>query len=569
MAAPDVRASSACDSAAWDFARAEAVWALFAPLTPRGKDEKEARIVLADRVELERLYDGTEAAGAILAALDGPGRDRLKYFLGRVPRLPESLETGSDATLETIDVFLVKKFLSNYRAALGLLNETTKERFALCFESGELFALLCEGGSDEESFFVADAYDTGLASIRARIRLADASIVQMRGHAERAAESERGLAFRGRSFLVLRADEARGLLPRDDGASVRFSVRFSVEPYDASNCVARILPSAEELTLAAVREGLLAEERGVESAILGRLSEAIRAEAALIFRYERSLCDFDLAAARARVAESLGLSRPRLGKGRLLIAGGRLLACEAECARRGLRYRPLDLELGERAALVFGSNMGGKTVALQTALCLQILAQAGLFVPAARFETEVYARIVYAGAPLPGGLESGSEGDGLSGFGREVDALERAWRGARDFGAFVVLDELGRTTSSPEAEALVAAAADAFAAAAGTRCLLATHFRGASPSAAVARFRMAGLDREAARTAASEPALPLADRLRVIGTLMRYEAIREDADRADSLAGDSDALEVAALLGLDEEILKAAREHYSTRRERR
>jgi hypothetical protein len=117
---------------------------------------------------------------------------------------------------------------------------------------------------------------------------------------------------------------------------------------------------------------------------------------------------------------------------------------------------------------------------------------------------------------------------------------------------------------------LVAATAEAFAAAAGTRCLLASHFRGASPSKAVARLRMAGLDREAARAAASDPCLSLSERVREIGALMRYEIRREDTRRDDTRLADrreasSDALEVAALLGLDEDILAAAREYYSAR----
>lgn len=571
MAEPEVRGPSACDPAAWDFARVEAAWALFAPLTPRGKDEKEARTVLSDRAEIERRYDETEWAAAALAALDSPGRDRLTHCLGRVPRLPDIRGAEGGRSLGDIDVFLVKKFLSNYRAVLGLLDEGSRERFSLSFESEALFALLSKGGSDEESFFVSDAYEPGLAGIRARIRSADAEIALLRAASERAAEAERGLDFRGRGFLVLPAEEARALLACDG------EVRFSVEHYDSASCVARILPGEGELRAEAEREGLLAEERIAESEALSRLSEAIGSDARLIAGYELALRRFDLARARASLAETLSLTRPIFGSGRLSIVEGRFLPCEDECGRRGLRYRPLDLELDERAALIFGSNMGGKTVALQTALCLQILAQAGLFAPAGRFETEAYARIVYAGAPRPGGLEPGAEDDGLSGFGREVDALEKAWRAAEGGGAFVVLDELGRTTSSPEAEALVAATAEAFAAAVGTRCLLSSHFRGAAPSKAVARLRMAGLDREAARAAASRPGLSPAERIREIGALMRYEILREAEPsrtakrREGPLEGEasSDALEVAALLGLDEGILKTAREYYSARRDGR
>ena len=555
---------SVCDESAWDFARVEEVWRQFSPLTPRGKDAKEARIVFGDKDRIEGLYDATEAAAAALARMDGPGRDRLTWHLGRVPRLPEALAAGALAALEEIDIFLVKKFLVHYRAILGLLDDEVKTRFALTFESTTLASLLDIGGSNEESFFVSDAYDPELALVRKRIHSLDGEIAQMRDDAEVAAEREAGLAFHGRSFLIIPGDAARAL---DLG---RGAVRFLVAAHDSTSCIVRILAGAEELHATAEREGLLGQEQMLEAAVLARLSIAIGGEAGQIALYESALRDFDLARARVVLAEKLGLSRPKLGAGRLAIIQGRLLPCETDCLRLSLRYRPLDLKLEERAALVFGSNMGGKTVTLQTALCLQILAQAGFFVPAESFETEVHAHLVYAGAPRPGSPELGTDADGLSGFGREVEALEKAWRAAKEGGAFVVLDELGRTTSSPEAEAIVSAAAEAFAATNGTRCILASHFQGAAPSQAVARFRMAGLDRGALRDFASVVGLSQLERIRAINGLMCYELIREDglhtAPRNMPLgAGDSDALEIAALLGLDDAMVSRARAFHSAK----
>ena len=547
---PERPRCSACSAEAWDFSRAEEVWARLAPLTPRGRDRKDDRAVYGDGATLESQFDQVAAAVAILERLEGPAFDRLRHRLSRVPRLPEALDAGS--SLEAADLFLVKKFLVNYAAAVDLLDERARVTFSLAFECEELRALLARGGSDEESLFVSDAYDPALASLRSRVRELDTSLARMRACAEASAERNLGLVFRGRSFIVVPIDEAARL----DGP---WRAAVAVEPYDSSRCVLRLSLAPEAVRAESEREGLLDEERALEAAVVARLSDTVASEAARLKAYEDALGDFDFALARAFLARDLGLSRPAFRPGSLVVRKGRLLPCEEERIAAGLDYRPLDLELGERAAMVFGPNMGGKTVALQTALSLQVLAQAGLFVPAERFESEVHARIVYAGAPRPGRAEPGREGDGLSGFGREVEALQAAWEAARAAGAFVVLDELGRTTSSREAAALVAAAAERFAAAPGTRCLLATHFRGARPREAVARLRMAGLDREAARAAAAEGQLGGKDRLRAISQLMRYEIVREDG--IEAVEG-SDALEVAALLGLDENIMRAARAHY-------
>jgi len=81
---------------------------------------------------------------------------------------------------------------------------------------------------------------------------------------------------------------------------------------------------------------------------------------------------------------------------------------------------------------------------------------------------------------------------------------------------------------------------------------------------------MAGLDRGAVRSFASVAGLSQLERIRAINGLMRYELIREDGIRAvhchmPSEASDSDALEIAALLGLDDAILSGARAFHSAK----
>lgn len=557
------RESGACDTGAWDFARAEEVWSRFEPLTPAGKDFKEARLVLADRAVIEAAYDETEMAARAAERIDQVGRDRLKHYLGRAPRLPEAIlsEATSPASLGETDLFVVKKFLACYRGAIRLLGAETRERFGLGFESDELAGLLELGGADEESFYLADAYDAELGPIRARIRELDAAARALRGSAEASVRELLGLDFRGRAFVVIERGAAMALLERD--ACEGELPQLVVEAQDGQSCYVRIAPSAKELELAADRASALAAEREVENRVILAIARAILAEAERLEAYERALTSFDIALGRARMAEELGLRRPRLDAEELVVEGGRLIPCEAECRASGRGYTPLDLRLTERAALVFGSNMGGKTVALQTLVCLQLLAQAGMFVPAALFETRVYGRIVYAGAPLSGGAEEGRRDDGLSGFGREVAALQRAWVAASGTGAFVALDEPGRTTSSEEAQAIVAAAAESFSALPSSFCIIATHFRGTARSERVARLRTGGLDREAARLALAGASVGSPERLAAISSLMRYDIAREGAaDEGSGRRRGSDAIEVAALLGLDDSMLDLAREYY-------
>ncbi|MDP3179129.1 MAG: hypothetical protein Q8M76_14575, partial [Spirochaetaceae bacterium] len=252
----------------------------------------------------------------------------------------------------------------------------------------------------------------------------------------------------------------------------------------------------------------------------------------------------------------------------LAIEGGRHLGCEWDCSRRGLAYAPLDLAIPEAAAAIFGSNMGGKTVALRTVAFLQIAAQAGLFVPAKSFRSSVYSAVACLGegtqtgsarlAARGGGAAPDEEG-GLSGFGFEIRAFTQAWDLARRGPTLVIMDEFARTTGSAEAEAIIAAALAALSSQPGTRCLISTHFSGLERSPGTAYLRMKGLDKDAAMAAlAAEEPLP--ERIRRINGMMRYELERD----GDARAG-SDALAVARLLGLDPGIAGDAERRWKER----
>jgi len=232
-------AATACSPQAWSFARLEELWEHFQPLTPYGKEAKEARRVLADREEIERAYDDTDAFAAFMAerstfaAGSAADLDRLSYHLRRIPRLPTAaLEAG--ARLELIDLFQVKKFIANYRAVVALLGDRMCARFGLRFHSAGLAAELETGGSDPETLFIASALHPELDGVRRAVSQEGAAL-----HAERHAARERarralGLDFGEREFLVVPNDRARALLTDRDA-----EVAVSVEAYDARSCVVR------------------------------------------------------------------------------------------------------------------------------------------------------------------------------------------------------------------------------------------------------------------------------------------------------------------------------------------
>jgi hypothetical protein len=554
--------SSACSAAAWGFARVEEFWSRYQPLSPYGKDAKEARLVLADKASIEALYDATEAALRLLESCTAdPSRlDRITYHLRRVPRIClEAPERG--ASYDLIELFQVKKFIANYRALGSLAGPGAREFFRLDFDSTRLAEALELGGSDPETFYISDAYDPRLKELRARIASLDAAAAECRARACARALSLYGIDFGGRDFAIVRRDAAAG--PLSDRGS------FSVEAYDDSSYVIRPEPGEDELSALCARASAAEEEAKVEAEVLAGLSVTAIGELPRLALYAEALTAFDLALARASLARQFRLARPVLegggaGEGKaapppLALEGGRYLPCEWDCERLAMRYSPLDLTLAEPAAVIFGSNMGGKTVALETALFMQILAQAGFHVPAARYATSVYPLLHYVGDSRgSGGGAAGGAGAGLSGFGFEIRSFVEAWEGGAA-GAFLVFDEFARTTSSLDAEAILSAVIEALAGRPGTRALFSTHFRGVRRSAGVRYLRVRGLDREAARRAISADGEPLAERIRRINGMMEYGLV----DEAEGGGGGSDAIAIAALLGLDRGIADRAGKLFS------
>lgn len=549
---------------AWAFAQLDEFWERYRPLTPWGKDAAEARPFIGGRAELERRYDDVEAALGFLAdrADDPSSLDRASYHLRRMPRLAVEAKDS----YELIELFQIKKFIANYRGARSVLGEPLALRFGMegLADGSAAKALASEldrGGSDPETFYVADCYDDGLAEARARVAAADAAIQNERVKAEANARIGFGVGFDGREFLVLPKETTRAMMAAAGS-------RYSAEPFDDARYVVRILPSDAALEAMSDREQALADERRAEERVIARFSAMAAAAMPELAAAVAATTRWDLARAGAVMAIEFGMTRPRFGSGPLRLERARFEPCAWECERMGLGYTPLTAEFRSDATVLFGSNMGGKTVVLKTLLFFQLLAQAGLFVPADRFETRVYSRVEYVGEL------SGERLAGLSGFGLELWRLMKARRGddmpGAEGAALIAFDELARTTGSHEAEALLSAVVESYAGSQetggrGDRAFFATHFRGVARIPGAEYRRMRGLDREAVAEAISSSDSPgdlrggLEGRLAGINKHMRYEVVDDDGSGSES-----DALAIASLLGVDRDIVERAR-YYLTK----
>ncbi|TGX52908.1 DNA mismatch repair protein MutS [Sphingomonas gei] len=185
-----------------------------------------------------------------------------------------------------------------------------------------------------------------------------------------------------------------------------------------------------------------------------------------------ALARIDVATALAERAAEGGWARPALVDHACFdIAGGRHPVVEDAIARSGGRFVANDCKLSEdsRLWLVTGPNMGGKSTFLRQNALIAVLAQAGSYVPATAATLGLVDRLFSrVGA-------SDNLARGRSTF--MVEMVETAAILAQATPrSFVILDEVGRGTSTYDGLAIAWAVVEAIHEDNRCRCLFATHY---------------------------------------------------------------------------------------------
>ncbi|HEX6740742.1 MAG TPA: DNA mismatch repair protein MutS, partial [Sphingomicrobium sp.] len=209
-----------------------------------------------------------------------------------------------------------------------------------------------------------------------------------------------------------------------------------------------------------------------EAAHAEELTALAVAAAARITGSADAIARIDVAASHAERAAAGGWSRPQLlDEPCLEIEAGRHPVVEAALAESGERFIANSLSLGssDRLWLITGPNMGGKSTFLRQTALVALLAQAGSFVPAARARVGIVDRLFSrVGA-------SDNLARGRSTFMVEmVETAAILAQATRQ--SLVILDEIGRGTSTYDGLAIAWAVVEAMHDQVQCRTLFATHY---------------------------------------------------------------------------------------------
>ncbi|MDQ4419924.1 DNA mismatch repair protein MutS [Sphingobium sp. DEHP117] len=209
-----------------------------------------------------------------------------------------------------------------------------------------------------------------------------------------------------------------------------------------------------------------------EAAHLESLIEQALARKEAITRAAQALARLDVAAALAERAAEGGWARPAfVADQRLEIVGGRHPVVEEALRREGQAFVANDCTLAaaDRLWLVTGPNMGGKSTFLRQNALIVLLAQAGSYVPAQSATLSLVDRL----------FSRVGASDNLA-RGRSTFMVEMVETAAilsqATSRSFVILDEVGRGTSTYDGLALAWAVVEAVHEVNQCRCLFATHY---------------------------------------------------------------------------------------------
>jgi len=371
---------------------------------------------------------------------------------------------------------------------------------------------------------IADGYDEQLDDLRAIASNADQYLLDLE-----AREKERT----GISTLKLGYNRVHGYYieiskGQADKAPVEYVRRQTLK--GAERYITPELKEFEDKVLGA-RERALTREKLLYEGILDQLNDELAALQQTAF----AVAELDVLACFAERAETLNLSKPEIADTPCIeIQGGRHLVVE-QVIDTPFVANDLELNAAQRLLVITGPNMGGKSTYMRQTALIAILAHIGSFVPAEKLRIGPIDRIftrIGASDDLAGGRST---------FMVEMTETATILHNATEE-SLVLMDEIGRGTSTFDGLSLAWAAAHYMGETANAFTLFATHY-----------FELTALSDEL--SACRNVHLDATEHK---GELVFLHAVKPGP------ANQSYGLQVAALAGVPKEVIRRAKNYLGT-----
>lgn len=421
--------------------------------------------------------------------------------------------------------------------------DTVPEEYFLA-DTEDLLDELDPTGDRLNTFYIYNEFSELLTQLRAKKREYEVQIRKAQKQKREELRKEHGVQLTPKFDIVL----ARS---NPDFERIQALPELEVVDQDYMSLTLQLKPTEEIYKFVNEIEEINAKIDIEEERVRGELSAKIAKKADVLLENCEKIGALDLALAKAIYAIRHHMTKPEIAEEHIIcFEDGRNIQVEDIIKQKGKEYCPISLELRDGVTLITGANMGGKTISLKLAGQIPILVQYGFFVPAkhARIGLSNYMQILIG--------DSQSVERGLSSFGSEMEELKEILDHGQDR-SLILIDEIASGTNPTEGTALTKSLVD-YLIEKPYISLITTHFESVTEREGIVNMQVRGLtdcnfellEREI-RYANRR------DRINIISKHMDYRLYRVD----NHTQVPKEALSIAAMLGIDKEIIEGAKKY--------
>ncbi len=450
---------------------------------------------------------------------------------------------GEEVTLSLVELFEIKTFV-------GMLEKLASYQEKLKWDWPaqlkvhpilDLKKLLDPQESGVNTFYIYDEYSERLKTLRKHMAAVEGEINREKLQSREKVQNQLNVKIRPNGELTINKSnrELIGDLENCEG------LIYSAETY--MNITYKVKMDEQVETLFRQLEDYKLQEEEEELRIRQQLTVKIKSHIDEIYHNIHAIGALDLLVGKAYLAIGMDGIKPTLvEKESIEIIEGRHLKVEDALTKQGKAFTPITVKLDNGVTCITGANMGGKTISLKLIGLLTAMAQYGLFVPAKEMRFSPKEYIFFSVGDLQ------SVDMGLSTFGAEIlemkDILKRA-----DESGLILIDELARGTNPAEGYAISKAIIQYLKEKMAT-AIITTHFDGLAHTEGIVHLQVRGLVDVDFHLLKQQMGDSSDLGIHLVHQYMDYrlEVIQDERKVP------RDALNIARLMGLQEEILKEA-----------
>ena len=518
---------------------------MITPKTPYGMESKRnmTSYLSGEESMLQEELDNTEKLIALIGKYKAEF-NKIEFLLGNFKEIRTSLKrVENEIVMDEVELFEIKNFIFTIKDINIVQNRISviPEKLKLGRNS-ELEELFDPEGTDNRTFYLYDCYSEELKNIRVQKRRLQGLYDKERKRLVKHVESIIGIPINFSGDVKVPKSGIDTLKKAMDcpylieDSSTILSVTFKLKKSDEIN------------KLISEVDGLKLKEEQEEYRVRKHLSIEINKSIDIIYEQIKRVAYLDLLLSKVEFALKINGTKPAVEASLIMkLVNGRHIKLDEILKLQGKYFTPVNCSLNSGVTIITGANMGGKTVRLKLIGMLQAMAQFGLYVPAESFKTCIMDFIYFSIGDMQ------SIDSGLSTFGGEISGMIDIMNCSKNRG-LILVDELARGTN-PEEGYAISRAIVRYLKDRSSITLFTTHFSGITHEAGIEHLRVKGLKRIDFNGLKRE----------LESQKVSMEHVQDYMDfTLEKVEGEDDvprdAINIARLMGLNEEILQWAEE---------